>query len=184
MATLQELMSECFGETPTGAVKEASAKTSTTREIDEVLSNLGLDNSESIKVASEASATETKETGGTMGLTDIYEQIMSGDVAMDKVASEATYENEATAELGELVGEYFNTMIDAYMSKVAEEAQPMEDLEDAEEEMPHLPVNQRPTLGKSIDTSTGGTSPYSLKEKALVKAILSRMQAGQVGAHV
>lgn len=116
-----------------------------------------------------------------MGLTDIYEQIMSGETAIEKVASEETYENEATAELGELVGEYFNSMMSSYATKIAEEAQPMEDLDDAEEAMPHMPVNQRPTLGKSVDTSTGGTSPYSLKEKALVKAILSRLQAGQVG---
>jgi hypothetical protein len=46
---------------------------------------------------------------------------------------------------------------------------------------PHMPVNYSTGDHEKIHASTGGQSPYSIKEKALAKAILRRMNAAPVG---
>lgn len=195
MATLQELMAEVFGESESQTTKEASATKTTSDEINQVLANLGLDDSESVKTASESEKEHTN--GGSMGLMNIYEQIMSeGEELQEKVASEETSEGEeqvsevsSTAAFGELVGEYFNVMAEPFFDKIAGDLEseagaghhPKGDLKDAKHEEPHLPVNYQPENGAALHVTTGGTSPYSLKEKALMKAILTRVAAGQVG---
>lgn len=196
MATLQELMAEVFGESK-DISKEASAAKTTSDEVNQVLANLGLDDSETVKTASE-SETETNN-GGSMGLMSIYEQIMSETTAeeQEKIASEqeaaaveeTAEETSASGVFGELVGEYFNVLAEPFFDKVAGDLEaeagaghhPKGDLKDAKHEEPHLPVNHKPENGKALEVTTGGHSPYSLKEKALMKAILTRLQAGQVG---
>lgn len=201
MATLQELMAECFGESETDLLKQASAPKTSTDEIDQVLANLGLEDSEAVSAATES---ETSNNGGSMGLMDIYEEIMSEtpaatEEAQQKVASEyAAEENAATTQFGELVGQYFNFMAGPFFSKVAGDLEaeagaghhPMGDL-DASSQLgkslgkqsdPHLPVNHKPENGKALPAAKGD-HPYSLKEIALIKQILSRLAAGHVGAY-
>ena len=197
MATLQELMAEVFGESSKEISKEASAAKTTSEEINEVLANLGLEDSETVKTAAESEKENNK--GGSMGLMSIYEQIMNEVPAaeQEKIASEgeatssseSTEETNSTTAFGELVGEYFNVMAEPFFDKIAGDLEaeagagnhPKGDLKDAKKEEPHLPVNHKPENGKALEVTTGGTSPYSLKEKALMKAILTRLQAGQVG---
>lgn len=200
MATLQELMAECLGDTSEGQTKQASATKTSTDEIDEVLANLGLDDSETVKTASES--TENTQNGGSMKLMDIYEQIMSegapaAEQNVEKTASEQTEESTHSSAFGELVGEYFNEMASPYFSKIAGDLEqeageghsPMSGLHAesslgktiGKESDPHLSVNYKMENGKRLDVTTGGKSPYSLKEKALLKAILSRSEAVNVG---
>ncbi len=183
MATLQELMAECFGDSATESHKGIAKEAASSSEIDEVLFNLGLDGAETIKVASETTEKTLNETGGNMGLMDIYEEIMTDGAAAGDSGSFETAHSDASSQMGELVGEYFNVMAAPYFDKIAAEEgyEPMGDLEDAEEAAPHVPVNHKPVLGKAIDTATGGTSPYSMKNKALIKQILMRARAGEVG---
>jgi hypothetical protein len=200
MATLEELMADVLGSQSVGQTKQASAAKPETSEIDQVLANLGLSSSETVKTASEQ---ETQTTGGTMGLLDIYERIMSdapaGAAETEKVANEgaAAAESTVTGAFGELVGEYFNVMAGPYFDKVAGDLEseageghaPMGSLSApsslgktiGKEGDPHLKVNREMSNGKKLDVTTGNKSPYSLKEKALLKAILRRSQAGEVG---
>ena len=193
MATLQELMAEVFGESSKEISKEASAAKTTSEEINQVLANLGLEDSETVKTAAESEKETNK--GGSMKLMDIYEQIMgesteSVEQEQEKVASEeASIQEGPTTRFGELVGEYFNVMAGPYFSKVAGDLEaeagaghhPKGDLKDASKQEPHLPVNHKPENGKALDVTTGNSSPYSLKEKAMLKQILSRLAAGPVG---
>jgi hypothetical protein len=198
MATLRELMAEFdIGEEHT---KQASVTKTSKDEIDQVLENLGIGDAETVKTASE---NENKD-GGSMGLQDIYEKIMGEDVsAQEKVASETpateetSQEKVASSSFGELTGEYFNVVAAPYFEKVAGDLEveagqghaPMGDLDEksslgkslGQQADPHLKVNHAPKNGQRIDAATGGKSPYSLKEKALLKAILSRSAAGEVG---
>ena len=185
MATLQELMSECFGEPVAGLNKGASAAKATTDEIDEVLNNLGISDSETVKVASESN----EQNGGNMGLMDIYEQIMVGGDSAE--TSHQGYEGEASpsTQFGELVGEYFNVLAEPFFNKVAGDLeaeagkghQPMAGLGEAVKKYPHLEVNYDSKNGRPLEVSTGGSSPYSLKESALIKQILRRAAARQSG---
>ena len=195
MATLQELMAECFGEPSAVLQKQASESKASVDEIDEVLANLGLEDSETVEAASETE--KTNENGGTMGLQHIYEQIMEEQVGQEKVAGETTEpveqvsaeEATPTTAFGELVGEYFNVMAVPFFEKVAgdledeagEGSEPLSGLGDAKEQMPHLPVNADMKNGRSMQATTGGASPYSLRDKALIKQILARAAARQSG---
>lgn len=204
MATLQELMAECLGETAQGQEKTASATKTSTAEIDQVLENLGLQGSEAVEKTASAAA-DSKTNGGNMSLSDIYEQIMGGidsEATQVKVASEgeqtqAEGGDEQSTAFGELVAEYFNEATEPYYEKVAADLeteagkgeQPLAHSQTGgamtaalgKPADPALPVNHSASGGAKLQVTTGNQSPYSLKEQALKKAILKRMQAAPVG---
>lgn len=204
MATLAELMAEVMGEpAQTGHDKQASAKP-TTDEIDQVLANLGLGDTESVKTASD----QSDKTGGSMGLMEIYEKIMGEEAPVaqeeqtsEKTASEAAPAEQATEEasdsstaFGELVGEYFNVMAEPFFDKVAGDLeseagageQPLAHAGGsgsmgkaiAPQKDPHLPVNHSASGGHDLKVMTGGKSPYSL---AVKQKLLKRLGDGIVG---
>jgi hypothetical protein len=207
MATLQELMAEVLGETSAkeGIDKQASATKPSTAEVDQVLENLGLQGSEA--VVKTASAEGTKNNGGNMSLAEIYEQIMGvsapegGQVktASDPAqANTSTEGSEASTSFGELVGEYFNEVVEPYFEKVAAD---LETEAGRSEETPlqhattggsmtaalgkpaesRLQVNHSASGGAPLRVTTGGHSPYALREAALKKTILKRMAVAPVG---
>lgn len=212
MATLQELLAEVIGDEGT-QTKEASAdsesKPAATEEVDQVLSDLGLeDNSENTKTASEEN---TSSEGGHMGLTELYEQIMGDSgvseetekTASDTETEETPSENEsvstdASTAFGELAGEYFNKMSSAFIEKAAASLEaeagkgekPLEHQQQSgsmtsvigQKSDPAMSVNHSASDGEPVHASTGGNSPYwPLREAALKKAILKRMQAAAAG---
>lgn len=196
MATLQELMAEVLGGDQSGQTKEAQATKSTTDEIDQVLENLGLDESESVKTASE---NENTNDGGNMsGLMGIYEEIMGDETGAEKVA-DSGYEGDdsASTAFGELVGSYFNEMAGPFFDKVASDLEA--EAGQGEQPMahapvggsmgrtlgaqrdPHLPVNHSASSGAKLETMTGNSSPYSL---AVKQKLLKRMAGnGPVGEY-
>lgn len=209
MATLQQLMAEVLGDDQKGHTKQASATKPSATEVDEVLANLGLQNSGAVKTASDAGA--DRKNGGSMGsLAQIYEEIMGGTAGaeqtqentQEKTASEAGAaaaegEGDATSQFGELVGEYFNVMAEPYFDKVAFDLegaagkgeQPLAHANTAsslgsslgKQKDPHLTVNHSASGGADLKVTTQNHSPYSLKEKALAKEILRRSTAAPVG---
>ena len=73
MATLQEIVAECFPATPTGQEKTASAKKQTsTVEVDAMLQELGVSDTATVKTA--AQKVEETLNGGSMtgSLAEIY----------------------------------------------------------------------------------------------------------------
>ena len=201
MATLAELMQQYGLEGDSdGQTKTAAAKAPNSAEVGQVLESLGLsDNTEGI----EKVANTNEKKGVHMGLTDIYEELF-GDVApvagQEKVASaEQTEEvNEASQLFGELTAHYFSAAKESYLQKIAgsveshlgqDEEQPLEHLGNESQlgksmgkiEDPHMPVNHSASGGAAMQTATGNTSPYSLKEMALKKQILKGMAAAPVG---
>jgi hypothetical protein len=197
MASIKELLAECNLSDPqtSGQEKVATAAKPSTDEIDRVLENLGLKEDGQEKTAS---ATET-DGGNDMSLANIYNQLFDTQevetaVETEKVASEVETNEEssevsATTAFGELTGEYFNIIAAPFFSKVAGELEmeagkgekPLAHQPKAEGDA-HLPVNHKASGGEGLKAMTHGESPYSLKEKALAKAILKRMMAAPVGA--
>jgi hypothetical protein len=197
MSTLQELLKE-FGLEGESATQEKTAAANQQDEVSTVLQSLGLDeaNDGIDKVAS-----ENENKGERMSLTGIYEQIFEDQTQQvpegtEKVASEEV--NEATSLFGELTAHYFGAAQGAFLSKVAASVE--DEVDDANEApMKHLgnnsqltnsmgkpgepgmPVNHSASGGAPLKTMTGNTSPYSLKEMALKKAVLKRLQVGHVG---
>jgi hypothetical protein len=202
MATLQELIAQAglADAPPAGQTKTASeaTKPAATSEVDRVLANLGLADAGTVKTASES----TQSTGGSMGLKSVYEEIF-GQVeaptegqtkeAAAATAEAANEETTATSGFGELVGEYFNAAVEPFFQKVSGELEseagkgesPVAHQDGAsslgktlgKEGDPHMPVNHSASSGAHLKVTTHNQSPYSLKEKALAKAILSRGQA-------
>lgn len=134
-----------------------------------------------------------------MSLAAIYEQIVGGataDEGQEKTAAaaEGVTENKEVSEestsFGELVGEYFNEIVEPYFDKVAasleaEAGKGEQPLAHAATggsmtaalgtpKDPHLAQNHSASSGAALHVTTGGHSPYSLKEQALKKAILRR----------
>lgn len=128
-------------------------------------------------------ATETTKTAGE-------------EVAPAATTTEAT--EDGSTDFGAIVGHYFNEQLSPYAEKVAK------DLE-AEAGAGHKPLagingdgglaavigktgdpslgqNHQATGGGKIDAMTGNLSPYSLKDKALAKAVLKRENVVPGGA--
>ena len=209
MATLQELMAEVLGDDQKGHTKQASATKPSTTEVDEVLANLGLQGSVAVKTASDNGA--DRKNGGSMGsLAQIYEEVMGGTapasqetatttekVATDATTTETADAGDSTSQFGELVGEYFNSMVEPFFNKIAFDLegaagkgeQPLAHADTAsslgaslgKQKDPHLSVNHSASGGADLKVTTKGNSPYSLKEKALAKEILRRSSAAPVG---
>jgi hypothetical protein len=196
MSTLQELLKE-FGLEGESTTQEKTAAANQQDEVSTVLQSLGLDDANDgiDKVAS-----ENENKGERMSLTGIYEQIFEdaneGAESVEKVASEEV--NEATNLFGELTAHYFSAAQESFISKLAASVE--DEVNDANEApMKHLgnnsqltnsmgkpgepgmPVNHSASGGAPLKTMTGNTSPYSLKEMALKKAVLKRLQVGHVG---
>jgi len=133
MATLEEILAE-VGLGESSQTKTASAAAPSTKEVNEVLENLGLNE----KVVEAEGVTKTASDERTsMGLTDLYENIFgsNGETAAAAPAAEAGAEKTAAAtaeaapagevsdepstNLGELTGIYFNVMHDACIEKIA-----------------------------------------------------------------
>jgi len=198
MATLSDLLAECgLGEAKTTEQTKQASATSSTQEVDQVLENLGLGTTASVKTAS-----ENVNRGGSMAkgsLAEIYEQIM-GDVPSATDENEGTTKVAASTEdetgtesdeertaFGEMVGHYFNAQLAPYVEKIAFDANaPGNDEVPLKHINPSggltnvvgkpaeaaLPMNHSGSSGEKIHATTKNTSPYSL---AVKQKILKRM---------
>lgn len=208
MASLQDILAEYGLADAPVQTKTASATPAATSEVQEVLKGLGLDGAEDgvTKVANETNVNK----GEPMSLQDIYGQLFEEAApaapVQEKVAGEApaapTEEvtNEASLLFGELTAHYLNEGVAGYLEEVEKVAGSVEAEAGAGElpqahvhgggqltsvigapKDPHMPVNHSASSGAPLHVTTGGNTPYSLKEQALKKAILKRMQAAPVG---
>lgn len=205
MATMQEILDE-VGLGEAGHTKTATATTApSSKEVNDVLDSLGLSNVESVEAAG---VTKTASEGrNRMGMTDLYEEIFGGEAApaatQEKTAAAATEAGEQTeveSQAGELTGIYFNVLRDAAFDKIAGDLE-MEAGKgfqpDAgssgeltkivgKEGNPRVAVNHDPSSGAGMVANPGNQTPYSLKAKAQIKAILKRRmtsEAGDVGGY-
>ena len=200
MATLEELLNSYGLDSDSeGQTKTAAAKAPQSAEVASVLESLNLSGStEGIEKV--ANTNETK--GVHMSLTGIYEELFgdSAPEAQEKVASDANSEevNEASQLFGELTAHYFSAAQGGFVEKIAgsveshlgqDEEEPLKHLGNESQlgktmgkvQDPHMPVNYSASGGAHLQTATGNTSPYSLKEMALKKQILKGMAAAPVG---
>lgn len=198
MGTLEQLLAQ-YGLND-NQVKVASEQTSTTNdEVEQVLESLGLDGA-SEGVEKVASTNDTK--GDRMSLTGIYEEFFGGAPAMQKEAQAENISseevNEGTQLFGEVSAHYYEVARANFIDKIAgsvedeadqDEEQPMKNMGNTSSlgatlgkaQDPHMPVNHSASGGEAMKTMTGNSSPYSLKELALKKAILKRLMAQSVG---
>lgn len=205
--TLTDLLNEVGldGGSSQVQTKTASENPPSTKEIDDTLEALGLGSSDAVKTASEQISTGN---GGEMSLLKIYEQVIGGEPAesatntTEKVASEAgaaapaESPADATEILGEVTGDFFTGAVNAFVEKVAGDLEaeagaghkPFESKPSAMGSSmglsgnAHMPVNNPTGDNEKVHAMTGGQSPYSLKEKALAKAMLKRTKDyGAVG---
>jgi hypothetical protein len=204
MATLEEILAD-VGLADNAQTKTASAAAPSSKEVNSVLESLGL-------TGLEGSAEDITKTASDernkMGLLSIYEDAFGEEVVVEtqtKVASteEVTDdENEASTRFGELVGLYFSVAQDSLVEKLAGDLE-MEagdgykpqgsapaggQLSEivGKQGDPALPVNHDASSGAGLRVNTGNQTPYSLKAKAQIKAILSRRmstEAGDVGGY-
>lgn len=198
MGTLEQLLAQ-YGLND-NQVKVASEQTSTTNdEVEQVLESLGLDGA-SEGVEKVANTNDTK--GDRMSLTGIYEEYFGGASAMQKEAHAENISsqevNEGSHLIGELSAHYYEVARANFIDKIAgsvedeadqDEEQPMKNMGNTSSlgatlgkaQDPHMPVNHSASGGEAMKTMTGNSSPYSLKELALKKAILKRLMAQSVG---
>jgi hypothetical protein len=204
MATLEELLGQ-YGLSEGTQTKVAAEQKTANDEVEQVLESLGLSGAEE-SVEKVASENITENKGERMSLTDIYGQLFGETTLVaeetqttEKVASEEG--NEATDLFGQLTAYYFGVPQGAFIDKVAgsvesegqgqDEEQPMKHLDNKSQlgnsigkaTDPHMPLNHSASGGAKLQVTTGNTSPYSLKEKALQKEILKRMKAQPVGEY-
>ena len=197
MSTLNQLLKD-YGLDESNPAQEKTAAANQPDEVETVLKSLGLDNANEgvTKIAN-----ENENKGERMSLTGIYEEIFGDSTedadGIDKVASEEV--NETTQLFGELTAHYFGVAKGEYLDKVAASVE--DEVSDANETPMHhlgnnsqltnsigkpadpaMPVNHSASGGAPLKTMTGNTSPYSLKEMALKKQVLKRLQAAPVGA--
>jgi hypothetical protein len=117
--------------------------------------------------------------------------------AGEPAAAPAEGEDNPITDLGELTGIYFNVAEEAYLDKVAG------DLEHeagsghstlggnkgggeltriiGKEGDPSVAVNHDPTSGAGLKVNPGNQTPYSLKARAQIKAILKRTMKSEPG---
>jgi hypothetical protein len=202
MATLEELMAE-VGLAPSKAQEKTASQKPSSKEVSEVLENLGL--SGDIEEIEGAGVTKQAAEEKNMGLTDIYEQVFAGEVAteeeapaqteetQEKVASAETEETEPSTVFGELVGYNFAAARESFLDKLAGDLEaeagaghdPMAGMEGGGQltgvigkaKSPHMPVNVKNEPGKALHTS-GSASPYAgPKGKAMpiIQAYLKRV---------
>jgi hypothetical protein len=135
--TLKELLEESgLNDSKSGQEKTASQARSTTAEVDEVLRNLGISDTDSVKTASEQVDNKNGGDGNMESMADIFSRLVGAPEATQeettKVATdgeaaaaqtEATTEevSDGTTEFGELVGHYFNEGLGSFVEKVASE---------------------------------------------------------------
>lgn len=146
MASLKDLVSEfgLAGSEEESQVKTASAAKTTSEEVEAMLDNLGVLDSETVKTAAQAS----KKDGGTMNLMDLYNDFTSEKTASETAAAAASTEvtseqaaatteaaqttevagegegsekvaGDATELFGNLVGGYFNEQFESMIEKCA-----------------------------------------------------------------
>lgn len=209
MATLEEILAQVgLSDVAPSQTKTAAAANPSSKEVNKVLEDLGLSGVEDL---SAAGVTKTaSEERNHMGLTEVYESLF-GEAApaateegQEKVAAaegeattEGTEEVVPSTSLGELVGVYFNVLEDAYVEKVAGDLEmeagaghkPFAHQPAAgelsrivgKEGDPMLPKNHDASSGAGLKVTTGGNTPYSLKAKAQIKAILKRTMKSEAG---
>lgn len=214
MATIEEILAQVGLSDAPSQTKTASAQaTPSSKEVNKVLEDLGLSGVEEVD---NAGVTKTaSEERNHMGLTDIYENIFGEAVeaeGQEKVAAaeeaaaegsevEAGEEDTSTA-LGSLTGIYFNVMHDAFIEKVAGDLEaeagaghsPLGGNKGGgeltriigKEGDPSIPMNHDATSGAGLKANPGNQTPYSLKARAQIKAILKRnmkSEAGDLGGY-
>jgi hypothetical protein len=190
VATLEELLSQYgLSEQPSQTkVAQEQAPKNTNEEVNQVLEGLGLFDAEE-GVEKVAQETENENKGDRMSLTGIYSELF-GD-GENEVNDQGYEGNEASELFGELTAHYFSAAQANYLDKIAGEVehddeQPMENMKGGKEQDPHMPVNYQASGGAPMHAMTGNTSPYTLKDAAILKAVLKRLgqaQPGAVGAY-
>lgn len=208
MSTLEQLLSDYGLSDATAQTKTAAAATNTNDEVTQVLENLELAGAgDGIAKVANQNETANENKGDRMSLTGIYEELFGETApaatateegaATEKVASEEV--NEGTQLFGELTAHYFGVAQSQLVEKIAasleseahgqDDEQPMKHLDNKSQlgntmgqpKDPHMVVNHSGSSGKP-STGLGEPATYSLKDQALKKQILKRMQAAPVGA--
>jgi hypothetical protein len=208
MATLEEILAQVGLSEAPSQTKTASAAAPSSKEVNKVLEDLGLSGVEDID---NAGVTKTASEGRNhMGFTDIYDS-MFGEVApaateetqVKTAAADAVATAEAGAEevtesstaMGELTGIYFNVLEDSFYEKLAgdlemEAGKGHKSVDNAGGELsrivgkegdPRIAVNHDPASGAGLKVNPGNQTPYSLKAKAQIKAILKRNMKSEPG---
>lgn len=191
--------------------KTASAAAPSSKEVNKVLEDLGLSGVEEIDNAgvTKTASEERNHMGLTEVYESLFGEAAPAAAAestQEKVAAAATTEGETTTEttevvpstaLGELVGVYFNVMEDAYVEKLAGDLEMEAGAghkpfahQPASGELtkivgkegdPMIAKNHDASSGAGLKVTTGGNTPYSLKAKAQIKAILKRTMKSEAG---
>lgn len=217
MATIEEILAQVGLSDAPSQTKTAAAKGSpSSKEVNQVLEDLGLSGVEEVDAGVTKTASEERNQ---MGLTDLYENIfaeaapeaIAAEVpAQEKTAAaEVTEEVEGTEEvvepstaMGELTGIYFNVLEDAFVEKLAGDLEmeagsghkPQAGIKDGgelsrivgKEGDPSVAMNHDASSGAGMKANPGNQTPYSLKAKAQIKAILKRnmkSEAGDIGGY-
>lgn len=178
---------------------EKAASAPAKDEVTQVLESLGLSSNATETESTVKVANDKSQEGGTMNLTQIYDELFAAEEGTTKVASAegatTAESNEAASPeslFGEMVAHYFSAGHEAFLSKIADES-PMAHAGHSGQLTgvigvpadPRLPVNHSASSGAHLQVSTGGHSPYSLKG-AMIKATLKRRmsaEAGDVGGY-
>lgn len=204
MATLEEILAQVGLGDAGVQTKTASQASPTTKEVNDVLDGLGLSGLGEDEGGVTKTASDERNQ---MGLTDIYEDMFGEKAPaapapeQTKVAAEVApvaatvTEDEAGQEspVGELTGIYFNVMHDAWQEKLAGDLEaeagagvkPQASAPGGgelskivgKEGDPAIAMNHDASGGKALKVNPGNQTPYSLKEKALAKAIARRGNA-------
>lgn len=137
--------------------------------------------------------------------TEVVEPAAQEKVAAAAATVETEVEAEATEQtsaMGELTGVYFNVLEDAFVEKIAGDLEmeagaghkPQGGVKGGSELSrivgkegdPAVAVNHNPSSGAGLKVNPGNQTPYSLKAKAQIKAILKRnmkSEAGDIGGY-
>ena len=216
MATIEEILAQVGLSDVPSHTKTAAAKGSpSSKEVNKVLEDLGLsgvedvDNAGVTKTASE----ERNNMGLTDIYENIFGEVVEATEGQEKVAAaaavgeaevteEVTGDEDTSTALGSLTGIYFNVMHDAFMDKIAGDLEseagavhsPLAGNKGGgeltriigKEGDPSIPMNHDSTSGAGMKVNPGNQTPYSLKARAQIKAILKRTmksEAGDVGGY-
>lgn len=210
MSSLQEILAD-YGLADATVTKTASAGAPAANEVEAMLKQMGLEGADLgvTKVASESNGNKGEPMSLQDIYGQLFDTAAPAAAAtVEKTAAEQSapaagseeVANEGSMLFGELTAHYLNQGMAGYLDEIEKvagsvvaEAGPGEQplahaatggqltgiIGSAKD--PQLPVNHSASGGAALKVTTGGTTPYSLKESVLKKAILKKMVAAPVG---
>lgn len=209
MSSLQDILAD-FGLADAVQTKTASAGVPAANEVEAMLKQMGLEGADLgvTKVASESNGNKGEPMSLQDIYGQLFDTAAPAAAAtVEKTAAEQgataveeVVANEGSMLFGELTAHYLNQGMAGYLDEIEKtagsvvaEAGPGElPLAHAatggqltaiigSAKDPHQPMNHSASGGAPLKVTTGGTTPYSLKESVLKKAILKKMVAAPVG---